>query len=152
MPEFIVSYIYVDETDEERCISRFLWRASDKAQAKERAMAIRRQILMDAEDSYDCTMYEGDLTITVETVAGFLADYSMRGEEKLELYENVQKYAFVQEGAKVIWNDPDEGACSGPKIVKKCTCYYDQDSTVLLANEDGTGETEAYYRELDPYK
>jgi len=152
MPEFIVSYIYVDETDEERCISRFLWEAKDKKESRERAEAIARQILMDAEEGYDCTLDIENLHITQETTAGFLADYSMRGQEKLELYENVKKYAFVQEGATVIWNDPDDGACSGPKIVKSCTYYYDEDSTVLLANEDGSGETEAYYSEIDPYK
>lgn len=152
MPEFVVSFIHVDELDEGRCICRVIWDLPNKKEVYKRASAIIKQVVLDAEDDFDLDIDKNDVEIRVTTLDEFLLGFRQRGIEKLRLFEDVQKYAFVQEGATVIWNDPDDGLCSGPKVVKSCTCYRDEDSTVLLVNPDGTGETEAYYSELDPYK
>lgn len=152
MSQLMVSFVHIDEMDEERCISRFIWDLPDEKAAHAQAQTIIRQVIMEAEDGLDCQLEEHDVHVLVEPLNKFLTGYLNMGKRKQRLYENVEKYKFVQEGATVLWNDPDDGACSGPKVVKSCTYYYDEDSTVLLMNEDGSGETEAYYSELDPYK
>jgi len=46
--------------------------------------------------------------------------------------------------SEVYWNDPDEGKCSGWRIIQEVK----SEDVVVLSEMDGTGYTEAYINEL----
>lgn len=152
MPQYTVVITHVDECEEERVLLRAIWDAEDAADAKKMAKELLPQIRADAEDNYGCDIDAEGISISCTSLKEYQLQLISTGDRWKETLARVRQYAFVKEGAEVIWNDPDDGACSGPKIVKRCVFYRDEDSTVLLVNPDGTGETEAYYSELDPYK
>lgn len=148
MPEFIVSVMHFDPMEEERCLNRFIWEAPGTVEAAGRLEVIKGQLLQEAQDDFECD--REDINFIVEPLEDFLRGYRRRGVLWEEVREGVLKYAFVREGEEVLWEDPDGGFCSGPKRVKVCTGYRDDDSTVLLSELDGSGETEVYYCELKP--
>lgn len=151
MSEFMVSVLHVDPMEEERCLLRFIWSGPTAQDIERRTQELRWQLIAKAEEAYDCDLENpDDVEIRVWPLEEFLGFYRREGEKKTELLEEVRRYAFVQEGAEVYWEDPDGGSCSGPKLVKECSYYYNEDSTVVLSELDGSGETEVYYSELKP--
>jgi hypothetical protein len=61
--------------------------------------------------------------------------------------EFVVDYCVIDEreiGSEVYWNDPDDGGCSGWRIIQELKT----EDVVVLSEMDGTGYTEAYIHEL----
>jgi hypothetical protein len=65
-------------------------------------------------------------------------------EIQIKPKETVMIEQTEQIGAEVYWNDPDNGNCSGWKVIRK----FVSEDVVLLTDEEGAAITEAYVDEL----
>lgn len=61
--------------------------------------------------------------------------------------------SLIKVGQRVFWNDPDNGACSGPGVITKVQSDEDDpyiyDDTVISIQKDDGGEAEVYPHEIE---
>jgi hypothetical protein len=138
---------HVDETDELRTLTKFAVSAKSEREAREVAKAYRPFAKRSAEEDYDAEFDLFQITVHVIPLKDYVAGLKSSGKAALRELAFAEKYAFVQKGAKVYWNDPDNGECSGPHIVEGVEGAIDEDTTVGL--DDGT---EVPVTELEPRK
>jgi hypothetical protein len=58
------------------------------------------------------------------------------------------EYDELHIGAEVYWNDPDEGICSGHRIVKSFTHVFNTGETIVVLTDEEGSVTEAFLTEL----
>lgn len=145
MPDFMCFINHVDETDESRTLTKFAVSAKSEQEAREVAKAYRPFAKRSAEEDYDAEFDLFQITAHVIPLKDYVAGLKSSGKAAIRELAFAEKYAFVQKGARVTWNDPDNGECSGPRLVECVDGPIYEDATVIL--QDGT---EVLVTELEP--
>lgn len=131
-------------------VLRYIDRDTTQTSVMDRATRLRAAAVQaDSDDENGRGYEEDDLEARVVPLDEWLEDFRAKGHELLKDLRENEPHAWIKEGVRVKWNDPDGGTCSAVGEVIECPAMIVSDSMIELEMDDG-GTVECYPAELEP--